>query len=187
MNLPNKLTIARLFMIPFFVSLMFIQGMDQTFHRLAIAGLFFLTGLTDYVDGYIARKHNLVTNFGKFLDPLADKVMIMGALLGLMVMAREETVTIIVIAVMALVTTFREMLVSGLRMLASGDTVIAADKMGKLKTITQFTFVLVALIEPLLTDYRFGTYIFAALTVYMVVHSGFNYFVKYKGYIDPNK
>ncbi|MCL2212307.1 MAG: CDP-diacylglycerol--glycerol-3-phosphate 3-phosphatidyltransferase [Oscillospiraceae bacterium] len=187
MNLPNKLTIARLFMIPIFVTLMFVQGIDNTLQRLLVAGLFFLTGLTDYVDGYIARKHNLVTNFGKFLDPLADKVMIMGALLGLMVMARDETATILIIATMALVTMFRETLVSGLRMLVSGDTVIAADKMGKLKTITQFTFVLVALIEPIFFEHRFGTYILAGLTVYMVVHSGMNYFIKYKGYINPNK
>ena len=136
MNLPNKLTTLRVIMIPFFVFFLLWQnGENRTFRIIALA-LFIIASLTDLLDGKIARKYNLVTNFGKFMDPLADKLLVCSALICLIELnALPAWMVIIIIS--------REFIISGFRLVAAeGGKVIAAGYWGKIKTaVTMVTIV----------------------------------------------
>lgn len=139
MNTPNKLTVLRMFLVPVFMAFMMI---DITNIWLVITGLvvFVVASITDAVDGNMARKHNMVTDFGKFMDPLADKMLTTAAFLVLAHYGRAS-----VIAVMLILT--REFIVSGIRLVAAGDgKVIAASWWGKIKTIFQMVAIIVAII-----------------------------------------
>ena len=139
MNLPNKLTLTRVILIPFF--LLFIYW-KVPFHFLIALVIFAAASITDALDGKIARKNNLVTNFGKFLDPLADKVLVIAALTVFV-----ELPEVNMGAVPLIIITAREFMVSGLRLLAANSgTVVAAGIWGKLKT----AFTMVAIIAILL-------------------------------------
>jgi len=168
MNLPNALTLLRILAVPFIVALLYFPGQTTCL----FATLFFLVAIfTDLADGFLARRYNQVTNFGKFLDPLADKILIASVLI--MLVERNW-----VPAWVSIIIIVREILVTGLRAIAADKGhVIAADKYGKMKTIMQS----VALV-PLIFHYpMFGVdtsllgsfllYIAVALTVY----SGWNY------------
>ena len=136
MNLPNKLTILRVIMIPFFVAALLYDGGANQNMRYVAAALFIIASLTDMLDGKIARKYNLVTNFGKFMDPLADKLLVCSALICFVDMHRMPTwVVLIIIA--------REFIISGFRLVAAeGGTVIAAGIWGKYKTaVTMITII----------------------------------------------
>lgn len=131
MNLPNKLTILRIVMIPVFMAFFFLTMIPYNYFIAAI--VFVLAAATDFLDGYIARKYHLVTNLGKFLDPIADKVLVSTALI-LMVDAILPPLFSIAVAVILA----RELIVSGFRMVAaSRGLVLAADKIGKVKTVFQ--------------------------------------------------
>lgn len=131
MNLPNKLTILRIAMIPVFMAFFFLTMIPYNYFIAAI--VFVLAAATDFLDGYIARKYHLVTNLGKFLDPIADKVLVSTALI-LMVDAILPPLFSIAVAVILA----RELIVSGFRMVAaSRGLVLAADKIGKVKTVFQ--------------------------------------------------
>lgn len=135
MNLPNKLTLARVVLIPFFLLFMYIQ---IPFHYAIALLVFTAASITDALDGKIARKNNLVTNFGKFLDPLADKVLVIAALTVFVELTQVNMGAIPLIIISA-----REFMVSGLRLLAANSgTVVAAGIWGKLKT----AFTMVAII-----------------------------------------
>ncbi len=133
MNTPNKLTLLRVLLIPFFVWAMYVG-------QVAIALIIFvIASVTDALDGHLARKHNLVTNFGKFMDPIADKLLVMSALLMLV-----ERIGVIFIIIML----GREFVISGFRLVASdAGIVIAAGKSGKLKTIVQMVMIVYLLVE----------------------------------------
>ncbi len=138
MNLPNKLTLARVILIPFFLLFMYL---NIPFHYAAALLIFTIASITDALDGKIARKNNLVTNFGKFLDPLADKVLVIAALTVFVELTQVNMGAIPLIIISA-----REFMVSGLRLLAAnGGTVVAAGIWGKLKT----AFTMVAIIAIL--------------------------------------
>lgn len=126
MNLPNKLTILRVILIPFFVFFMLTDYVEGS-NWIAVA-FFCIASLTDFLDGYIARKYNLVTNFGKFMDPLADKMLVSSAFICLVAQGRIAAwIVIIIIA--------REFVISGFRLVASDNgVVIAASYWGKFKT-----------------------------------------------------
>lgn len=128
MNLPNKLTLVRILLIPVFVLLLTFPNM---WCQLAAALVFVGASITDYLDGNIARKHNLVTNFGKFADPIADKMLVMSAYIVLVAQGRMPAwVCILFLA--------REFTISGFRLVAAGGgKVIAAGMLGKIKTVTQ--------------------------------------------------
>jgi len=128
MNLPNKLTLVRIALIPVFVLLIYFENL---WCQLAAALVFIGASITDYLDGNIARKNNLVTNFGKFADPIADKMLVMSAFIMLVAQGRMPAwVCIIFLA--------REFTVSGFRLVAAGGgKVIAAGMLGKIKTVTQ--------------------------------------------------
>lgn len=146
MNLPNKLTIFRMILVPIMVMIPFlgIKGelLGIPIEYWLIDGIFMLASLTDKLDGYLARKNNQVTTFGKFLDPLADKILVLAAMMMLVEMAKLPAwIPIIVLT--------REFLVSGYRLVAveKGGKVIAASNWGKLKTVTQMIAIILAFVD----------------------------------------
>ena len=145
MNLPNKLTILRVCMIPFFVAaLLYDEGASHSMRILADV-IFIAASLTDMLDGKIARKYNLVTNFGKFMDPLADKLLVCSALICLIELEQLPAWVVIIII-------SREFIISGFRLVASDNgVVIAASYWGKFKTVFQMAAVILLILdmEPL--------------------------------------
>lgn len=140
MNLPNKLTILRILMIPFFVVFLLYDITGSADKWIALI-LFCTASLTDMLDGQIARKNNLVTNFGKFMDPLADKLLVCTALICLTAMGRLHVlVTLIIIA--------REFIISGFRLVASDNgIVIAASYWGKFKTVSHMALIILLIAD----------------------------------------
>ena len=141
MNLPNKLTVMRVIMIPFFViSLLAFQGEVRLLRNLA-AAIFIVASLTDMLDGQIARKYNLVTNFGKFMDPLADKLLVCSALICLIELGQLPAWMVIIIV-------SREFIISGFRLIAAEQgIVIAASYWGKFKTTFQMIAVILMIVN----------------------------------------
>lgn len=139
MNLPNKLTLSRVILVPFFVAFLLLVPQFTYFKWIAL-GIFIVASLTDLLDGYLARKLQLVTNFGKFMDPLADKLLVCSALIGLSALdVIPAWITIIIIA--------REFIISGFRLIAAEKgTVIAASMWGKWKTTFQMVMICVQMI-----------------------------------------
>lgn len=136
MNLPNKLTLFRVILIPFFVVCLLIDPENQTLRYVADA-IFIIASLTDMLDGKIARKYNLVTNFGKFMDPLADKLLVCSAMICLI--STGQLAAWIVIIIVA-----REFIISGYRLIAvENGVVIAANYWGKFKTVFQMIMIIV--------------------------------------------
>lgn len=172
MNLPNKLTVLRVCMIPFFVvfMLMDIAGAADKWIALAI---FAVASFTDLLDGKIARKYNLVTNFGKFMDPLADKLLVSAAMICLVGMGRLESWIVIVII-------SREFIISGFRLIASDDgIVIAASYWGKFKTVFQMVMIIV-LIADLGGSFAFVETALVWISVILTVVSLIDYIAKNK-------
>lgn len=221
MNLPNKITLTRIFMIPVFVAV-FYCGILSPWCFLASAVVFLGAALTDALDGHIARSRHLVTDLGKFLDPIADKVLVSTALIVLLTVPTAFTVDpfgaygLIVAGVLVALVLARELIVSGFRIIAAGKRlVLAADKLGKIKTVFQDVsialllasmtflalgaeavrdeFILGAREEMLLNLYRTGEIIayiglvcFVLCSVLTVV-SGVNYLVKNKKVLKDEK
>ncbi len=139
MNLPNKLTLLRVIMIPFFVVFMLMDGMASA--RYIALALFVIASFTDFLDGNIARKRNLVTNFGKFMDPLADKLLVCSALICLIETGQLPAWYVIIIIA-------REFIISGFRLIASDNgIVIAASYWGKFKTVSQMIMIILMILN----------------------------------------
>ncbi len=196
MNLPNVLTILRICAIPFVMLLVMLEN-DSMWLDIAAAVLFLAATLTDMLDGMLARKWNMVTNFGKFLDPLADKFLVFGTLLAMLSNPQYDYMRTYLVLSVAIIL-FRELAVTSIRLIASKSdgTVIAANMLGKIKTFSQSVCIIAILIDPYifgniaLNDYR----VFAALNYFLLtivlfftVWSGFNYIKTYFSYIDPTK
>ena len=140
MNLPNKLTILRMIMVPFFVLFMLVPIGGPANKWIALA-IFVVASLTDTLDGYIARRDHLITDFGKFMDPLADKLLVCSALICFVELGDLPAWMVIVIIA-------REFIISGVRLVASDNgIVIAASKTGKLKTISQMVMVVLVIAD----------------------------------------
>ncbi|MBU3840522.1 MAG: CDP-diacylglycerol--glycerol-3-phosphate 3-phosphatidyltransferase [Candidatus Ruminococcus intestinipullorum] len=140
MNLPNKLTVLRMIMVPFFVLFM-LSDFGGAANKWIALSIFIVASLTDLLDGKIARKYNLVTNFGKFMDPLADKLLVCSAMICLI--EKEVLAAWIVIIIIA-----REFIISGFRLVASDNgIVIAASYWGKFKTVFQMAMVIVLIMD----------------------------------------
>ena len=140
MNLPNKLTIFRVVLIPFFVFFLLYPGFEGNGHYIATV-IFIGASLTDFADGKIARKYNLVTNFGKFMDPLADKLLVCAAMICLIETGQLASWIVIVII-------SREFIISGFRLVASDNgVVIAANYWGKFKTTFQMLMIIVLVLD----------------------------------------
>ena len=145
MNLPNKITLCRIILIPFMM-IVPLFGIKSTLLGINVGNLislaiFLIASFTDYLDGHIARKNNLVTNFGKFLDPIADKLLVLTALIMFVEAGKLPAWIPVVIAA-------REFMVSGIRMLAAGEgNVIAASMLGKIKTVSQMIAISLAFLD----------------------------------------
>lgn len=193
MNLPNKLTVFRIIMVPVF--LLFLAAplpLSDTCIRIITAVVFALTSLTDMVDGKIARKYNLITDFGKFMDPLADKFLVFAAMLGILV--RFDYLRPVFVWAAAIVI-FRELAVTSIRLVAAGKSglVIAASWLGKVKTTTQMICIVAILLEPVILPWKIfreyhvlSYFTIAAMTV-MTLWSGIDYLKKYWKFLDPEK
>ena len=140
MNLPNKLTLFRVILIPFFVFFLLAPYFEGYGNYIAVA-VFIVASITDFLDGKIARKYNLVTNFGKFMDPLADKLLVSSALICLVALNKIPAWVVIVIIA-------REFIISGFRLVAADNgVVIAASYWGKFKTAFQMVTVIVLILN----------------------------------------
>lgn len=176
MNLPNKLTMFRVVLIPFFVVLLLVDITPYD-NWIALA-IFIVASLTDLLDGKIARKYNLVTNFGKFMDPLADKLLVCSALICLVEMER-------IAAWMVIVIIAREFIISGFRLVASDNgVVIAASYWGKFKTT--FQMVMICLMIADLEALSIVTTVVTWAAVILTVVSLADYLLKNKGVMQEN-
>lgn len=196
MNLANKLTLIRIFIIPVFLIFLVVRGIP--YGTLIATGLFVIAALTDKLDGYIARSRNQITRFGKFMDPLADKLLVTAALISLVEYQ-------IIPSWAAMVIIAREFAVSGLRTIAAAEgIVIAASWWGKIKTVVQIIAIIVALIEVNLSAqeeivslignssnitafFSHMTNITLYLAVIITIISGYDYFAKNKEAIKIDK
>ena len=177
MNLPNKLTVLRVILVPFFV--LFLLGADYMgpFSPYIALIIFIVASLTDLLDGKIARKYNLITNFGKFMDPLADKVLVLAAMLWFCQAGRLPAWALVIVVA-------REFAVSGLRLVAvDNGRVIAAAWSGKVKTFaTMVCLCIMHLPVPPVVDY-----VCVAVIAVTTLYSGVEYFVKNKDVLNWNK
>ena len=185
MNLPNKLTLLRIFMIPVFVAIFYLRVIPYNF--CISAGVFALAALTDFLDGYIARKYNLVTDMGKFLDPIADKVLVSTALILVLVPPQGITILPWYASIMVAVILARELIISGFRLVAAGkNQVISADKSGKIKTFFTDLAILLILVSADITPYTFdllnilGT-VALEISTLLTIYSGVECLVKNRG------
>ncbi len=204
MNLPNKITISRIILVPLFMifvipipdatvnlsllsfcrnEMLRINEFINGYGNYVAAVLFIIAASTDGVDGYIARKHKLVTAFGKFLDPIADKLLITAALIALV---QRGTVT----GWAAMIIISRELLVTGMRLVAAGEgQVIAANKSGKIKMVCQTIAVSVAMLNnfpfSLFTDIQIDAYLMF-IAVIVTIYSGIDFFAKNIKVLNPN-
>ncbi|HCC35473.1 MAG TPA: CDP-diacylglycerol--glycerol-3-phosphate 3-phosphatidyltransferase [Ruminococcaceae bacterium] len=191
MNTPNKLTLLRVAMVPVFLILLLT---DFPFHYLLALLAFIFAALTDLFDGRLARKNDQITDFGKFLDPLADKMLTTAAFLGFIELRVGYGIAYITMIVLT-----REFLVTSLRLIASGSgKVIAADFLGKLKTVCQMTAVIVSIFLLFLSDSgllplfllpaaQIVCTVLLWISAVLTVWSGTDYLLKYRKYIDYKK
>ena len=200
MNLPNKLTVLRMCMVPIFVIVMMVS--NALWANIVGLVLFVVASLTDMLDGKIARKHNLVTDFGKFMDPLADKFMVIGALLVIlyktMTFGKCDLFTTLFFWAV-LIVIFRELAVTLIRLVVSGSSgiVVAANMLGKIKTCTQIACVVCCIAEPAIyaavpalekmQALLPASIVTTALMLLFTLWSGINYIVSYWKYLDPEK
>ncbi|MBP3454166.1 MAG: CDP-diacylglycerol--glycerol-3-phosphate 3-phosphatidyltransferase [Clostridia bacterium] len=169
MNLPNKLSITRMALIPVMVALMYPNNLIC---NLLAAAVFGAAAFTDYLDGHIARKEGIVTDFGKFIDPVADKLLNLSAMVMLIHLGLMPAWMVIVILA-------RELCVDGLRMVAVGNgKVIAAGKLGKIKTVSQIVLVLWLMLFRLPVSGNVISLVLALWVVGITLWSGVEYFVK---------
>lgn len=180
MNLPNKLTIARVIMIPFFVLFMLTSFSGDYSKYIALA-IFCVASLTDMLDGKIARKYNLVTNFGKFMDPLADKLLVCSAIICLMDIGKIPAwIVIIIIA--------REFIISGFRLIASDNgVVIAAGIWGKMKTVCQMIMTIVLILDINNSIYYIAEQVLIYASLILTVVSLVDYIAKNKDVLKDVK
>lgn len=171
MNTPNMLTLLRVIMVP-----VFMWALLSDFYLAAVI-IFVLASLTDQLDGYLARKNNQVTTFGKLMDPLADKILTISALVCLMSINASFINAWVVVAIIS-----RELIVTGIRQLAMGEnTVIAASKWGKAKTVSQMVMLIAVMIDmiyPLSIGNFHLTFWLVVIAVVLTVYSGVDYVVK---------
>lgn len=207
MNLPNKLTVLRMCLVPFILIVGMIPAKDIWHYVTCVicAALFIGASITDMLDGKIARRDNLITDFGKFLDPIADKFMVIGAMFVLLY--KFENLRLIMIFTL-IVVVFRELAVTSMRLVVSTgkSIVIAANYLGKLKTVSQIIAVSTVLLEPVVqfvvklvveavsgekllwrTDIVPLSWATLAFCLVMTVWSGLNYIIAYWKYLDPEK
>lgn len=194
LNLPNTLSLLRVILVPAFVATLLFLRNIEVWGLLIPALIYALTALTDMLDGKIARKYNMITDFGKFIDPLADKFMVLSAFaaMDLLMALRGDTTEAIVFSFVFLVILLRELGVTSLRLVVAGKKiVVAASMLGKIKTVSQMVGTVVILLEPLVFPFsaenHIVAYIMMAIMAATTLVSGVDYLKKLLPYIDTNE
>ena len=193
MNLPNTLSIIRVLLVPAFVAALIFMRNVVTWGCIAPAIIYGITALTDMLDGKIARKYNLVTDFGKFIDPLADKFMVLASMITMLVwmLLRGEKTLAVVFLVVVLIILLRELGVTSLRLVVAGKSgiVVAASIFGKLKTVSQMVGTVIILVEPIIPffcDNHILSYVMMGIMAFTTIFSGIDYLKTYLPHIDTN-
>ena len=207
MNLPNKLTVLRMCLVPIILIVGFIpaHGLWHYISCVICAALFIGASVTDMLDGKIARRDNLITDFGKFMDPVADKFMVIGAMFVLLYKFSNLSLVLIISLI---IVVFRELAVTSMRLVVSTgqNIVVAANYLGKIKTVSQIVAVSTVFLEPVLqyvikvvieaisgdklfwrTDIVPLSWLTILFSLVMTVWSGLNYILAYWKYLDPEK
>ena len=203
MNIPNLLSIIRCLLVPAFVaSLLFMTDLG-IWGYIVPAAVYGITAITDMLDGKIARKYNLVTDFGKFIDPLADKFMVLSSMIALLVwmLLRSQPLQAIIFVWVVLIILLRELGVTSLRLVVAGKSgiVVAASLLGKIKTVSQMVGTVAIILEPaipmvirhgavsFICDNHILSYICMAVMAFTTLFSGIDYLKAYMPYVDSNK
>ena len=205
LNLPNKLTVLRLCLVPVILVVGMLPMIPFYISCVLCAVLFIGTAVTDMLDGKIARRDNLITDFGKFLDPVADKFMVIGAMF--VILYKFENLRLVMIFSLIIVV-FRELAVTSMRLVVSTGEgiVVAANNLGKIKTVSQIVAISTVFLEPVVqlfarligeaitgnklewsTNIVPLTWLTIAFSLVMTVWSGINYIASYWKYLDPEK
>ncbi len=196
LNLPNLLSLIRVCLVPAFVAALLFMRNIEIWGSIVPAIIFVITGLTDMLDGKIARKYNLVTDFGKFIDPLADKFMVIGSqitiLVWLLLLGEEFYIPAMIFVWVVLIILLRELGVTSLRLVVAGKSgiVVAASMLGKLKTVSQMVGTVIIIIEPIIPFFNENhilSYVMMAVMTFTTLFSGLDYLRAYLPYIDTNK
>ena len=194
MNLPNTLSLIRVLLVPAFVaSLLFMRNI-AVWGFIVPAVVYILTGITDMLDGKIARKYHLVTDFGKFIDPLADKFMVLSSMIAILVwmLLLGNTTLALVFVWVVLIILLRELGVTSLRLVVAGKSgiVVAASMLGKIKTVSQMIGTVVIILEPAIPFFcenHILSYVSMAVMAFTTLFSGIDYLKAYLPHIDSNK
>ena len=201
LNVPNTLSLVRALLVPVFVAALLFMRPLGIWGCIVPTVIYILTGLTDMLDGKIARKYNLVTDFGKFIDPLADKFMVIGSqiaiLVWMMLYAMEsgkatDLYLPLIFVWVVLVILLRELGVTSLRLVVAGKSgiVVAASMLGKIKTVSQMAGIVIILLEPIIPffkDNHILSYVAMAVMAFTTLFSGLDYLKAYLPHIDSNK
>ena len=203
MNLPNTLSLIRVLLVPVFVATLIFMRDIQWWGIIVPAIVYALTALTDMLDGKIARKYNLITDFGKFIDPLADKFMVLASSISIlvwMILAGELLESLIFMWVV-LIILLRELGVTSLRLVVAGKSgiVVAASLLGKMKTVSQMVGTVLIIFEPIFSyftanefcafmwDYHIVAYVMMAIMTFTTIFSGIDYLRALLPHVDTNK
>ena len=203
MNIPNILSIVRCLLVPIFVSALLFLRDKGIWAFVVPAAIYGLTALTDMLDGKIARKYNLITDFGKFIDPLADKFMVLSSMISIlawMILRGNNTLALVFVWVV-LIILLRELGVTSIRLVVAGKSgiVVAASLLGKIKTVSQMVGTVLIILEPALpmvlkhtvtsyiADNHIISYFAMAVMAFTTIFSGIDYLKAYMPYIDSNK
>ena len=201
LNIPNTLSLIRALLVPVFVAALLFMRNLGIWAYIVPTIIYILTGLTDMLDGKIARKYNLVTDFGKFIDPLADKFMVIGSqiaiLVWMMLRAMEtgehrDLYLPLVFVWVVLVILLRELGVTSLRLVVAGKSgiVVAASMLGKIKTVSQMAGTVIILLEPIIpyfSENHILSYVSMGIMAFTTLFSGLDYLKAYLPHIDSNK
>ena len=194
LNVPNTLSVIRVLLVPAFVATLLFMDFTSPWAYIVPTILYILTGLTDMLDGQIARGCNLVTDFGKFIDPLADKFMVIGSQIAMLVwmVLRGQRLQALIFVWVVLVILLRELGVTSLRLVVAGNSgiVVAASIWGKLKTVSQMVGTVLILVEPLIpvvSENHILSYICMGVMVFTTLFSGIDYLRAYLPHINTNK
>ena len=191
LNVPNTLSLIRALLVPVFVATLLFMREISYWCCIVPTIVYILTGLTDMLDGKIARKYNLVTDFGKFIDPLADKFMVIGSAIAILVwmMLLGQTTLALVFVWVVLVILLRELGVTSLRLVVAGKSgiVVAASMLGKIKTVSQMVGTVIILMEPMIPyfqDNHILSYISMGIMAFTTLFSGWDYLKAYMPHLS---
>ncbi|MBR2971566.1 MAG: CDP-diacylglycerol--glycerol-3-phosphate 3-phosphatidyltransferase [Clostridia bacterium] len=194
MNVPNTLSLIRALLVPVFVATLLFMREIPIWCCVVPTVVYILTGLTDMLDGKIARKYNLVTDFGKFIDPLADKFMVIGSAIAILVwmMLNGQVTLALVFVWVVLIILLRELGVTSLRLVVAGKSgiVVAASMLGKIKTVSQMAGTVIILMEPIIPYFcenHILSYVSMGIMAFTTLFSGWDYLKAYMPHLNTNE